>query len=286
MIIENAYAKINLTLDVYPKRDDGYHDLKSVMQSVSLCDTVTMRRSDGIFLTCSDKSLPCDERNLAYKAAKLFFEYTGAAGGVLMHLEKHIPSPAGLGGGSSDAAAVFRGLNKLYGTGLTFEEMRKAVAAIGSDTSFCIEGGTALCEGRGENVTALKHLGVLYYVICIKGEGLPTPRVFKLFDEKSEPSVYTTEKLIEKIENGALTDAVKCFSNTLEAVSILERPAISELKSKLMNCGALFAQMSGSGPSVFGVFLNETDAGKAASQLRFENVFARVCTAVSAEKLS
>ena len=181
--VEKAYAKVNLTLAVGEKRPDGYHEVVSVMQRVSLCDTLTAEQTrEGITLTCSDPALPSGEENLAHRAASLFFRETGIAGGAALTLEKRIPSQAGLGGGSSDAASALLALRKLYASALPDTELETMAAALGSDVPFFIRGGTQLATGRGEVLSPLPPLTDGWFVIVKPTESFSTPAMYRRLD--------------------------------------------------------------------------------------------------------
>ena len=173
-VTERACAKINLTLSVGAKRADGYHDISSVMQTISLCDTLKLTKADTLTLECSRRSLPTGDTNLAYRAAALFFAKTGIGGGASIYLKKYIPVAAGLGGGSSDAAAVLRGLNQLYDVGLTSDELCEMGAELGADVPFCVTGGTALATGIGELLAPVQNNVTMHFVVTAGGEGAST----------------------------------------------------------------------------------------------------------------
>lgn len=264
MLSEKAYAKINLTLDVTGKRADGYHDLKTVMQSVSLYDVITAEIADGITIECQNKNIPLGENNTCYKAASAFFEHTSVKGGVRIGIEKNIPSEAGLGGGSADAAAVLRILNEIYDTRLTYSELEKIAVRVGADVPFCIRGGRAVCEGIGEKITPLKPSETLHVLLAKPAFGISTPKAYQLFDEKNLQSKMSTEKFLEALEKGE-ENPYAFISNDLEnALSDLE---IAGIRMKIYEFGAIAAQMSGSGSCVFGLFSEREAAKKAAGLL-------------------
>ena len=261
--VEKAYAKVNLTLAVGEKRPDGYHEVVSVMQRVSLCDTLTAEQTrEGITLTCSDPALPSGEENLAHRAASLFFRETGIAGGAALTLEKRIPSQAGLGGGSSDAASALLALRKLYAPALSDTELETMAAALGSDVPFFIRGGTQLATGRGEVLSPLPPLTDGWFVIVKPTESFSTPAMYRRLDEL--PPACTPP--LPPLQDGlpALTSGL---FNRFEA-AIPAGSAVWDIKARLAAYGALASLLSGSGSAVFGLFDTETAARAAVEALR------------------
>ncbi len=278
-----AYAKINLYLDVIGKRPNGYHDVLTVMQSVSLCDmlTVTKTAGEGISLDTGGV-LPADGSNLIVRAANAYFAASCAPFGVDISLEKRIPMAAGMGGGSADAAATLKALNALDGMRFSTERLAEIGAAIGADVPFCVCGGTCLCEGIGEIMTPIKTTLDTALVVAMGGEGVSTPEAFAALDARyrnfADFSPERTPKpLISALQNGSLSDTVLALFNRFEEVVEPMRPAVSEIKRSLLNHGALAAQMSGSGPSVFGIFADEKAAQQAAEHLTRTGVRAFAC---------
>lgn len=255
---EKAYAKINLTLDVVGKRDDGYHLIRSVMQPISLADEVTVTKTDdkSITIKCSDPKVPCDERNTAHKACVKFFDFTGICNtGVEISIEKHIPSEAGLGGGSSDAAVVIKLLDKIFDTKLSLDEMLAISAMVGADVPFCITSKTALCEGMGEVITPLPAIKK-HCVLLIKPDfGVSTPLAYRMFDEKLIETMYSSDKMIAAIQSES--SITNLLSNDLE--NAIENKKIADIKNELLDLGADGALMSGSGSCVYGLF-NDKDS--------------------------
>jgi 4-diphosphocytidyl-2-C-methyl-D-erythritol kinase len=272
MHIEEAPAKINLTLDVLRKRPDGYHDLRMVMQSVSVTDTVTLRASTepGIRLVTNLSYLPSDGNNIAVKAAKAFFAHGGQPlSGLEIQIEKRIPVCAGTAGGSSDGAAVLRGLNQWLGTGYTKEELAKIGEEVGSDVPYCVLGGTALAEGRGEILTPLKPLPDCYLVLCKPGFPISTPELFRAVDSVKICRRPDTEGMLAALEAGDLREIARRMYNVFEdALPPTRQAVIREIKNTLVECGALAACMSGTGPTVFGLFQQEKNAARAAKLLK------------------
>ena len=261
--VEKAYAKVNLTLAVGEKRLDGYHEVVSVMQRVSLCDTLTAEQTrEGITLTCSDPALPSGEENLAHRAASLFFRETGIAGGAALTLEKRIPSQAGLGGGSSDAASVLLALRKLYAPALSDTELETMAAALGSDVPFFIRGGTQLATGRGEVLSPLPPLTDGWFVIVKPTESFSTPAMYRRLDELPPACTPPLPPL-----QGGLPALASGLFNRFEA-AIPAGSAVWDIKAQLAAYGALASLLSGSGSAVFGLFDTETAARAAVEALR------------------
>lgn len=261
--VEKAYAKVNLTLAVGEKRLDGYHEVVSVMQRVSLCDTLTAEQTrEGITLTCSDPALPSGEENLAHRAASLFFRETGIAGGAALTLEKRIPSQAGLGGGSSDAASALLALRKLYAPALSDTELETMAAALGSDVPFFIRGGTQLATGRGEVLSPLPPLTDGWFVIVKPTESFSTPAMYRRLDNLPPACTPPLPPL-----QGGLPALASGLFNRFEA-AIPAGSAVWDIKARLAAYGALASLLSGSGSAVFGLFDTETAARAAVEALR------------------
>lgn len=273
-------AKINLALHITGKRPDGFHTLKTVMQSVSLCDIVTVEKTNGekgIEISCTDKNIPTDGRNIVFKAAEAFFNRTNIPNtGIRIHIEKHIPSEAGLGGGSSDGAAVFTALNRLFGEPLTEEELCSLSTGTGADIPFCIKGGTVLCEGIGEILTPIKPLPDCYIVIGKGEKGVSTKEAYNAVDKlpKTEENGFDTalfERSIEEI-------AENCF-NVFEQVS--DNDEIRSIKETMLANGALCSVMSGSGSAVFGIFTNAEQSKNACLEINGKGFFSAMCRPVN-----
>ena len=264
----NAYAKINLTLDVVGRRENGYHDVRMIMQSLELCDKVTVTlKSDGISLKNSVPYLPVGEKNLAWRACSLFFEETGIKGGADIYIEKNIPVSAGLAGGSSDAAAVLEALNALTGTPLTLEKLMEIGLKLGADVPFCLFKKTALAEGLGEKLTSLKPLEKSIICLAKPDYSVNTASVYKEYDSKRNYMHPDTEGAIEAIADNDLKLLGKRMYNVLEEVTGEKYSVIGEIKSIMYDNGSVGAMMSGSGPSVFGFFENEADAVRAKEEI-------------------
>lgn len=274
----SASAKINLTLDILRKREDGYHDLQMVMQSVSLADelTVTPARGGAGTAVADLHFLPTGGKNLAQMAAAAFRQAVGAGGEVDVSIRKHVPVCAGLAGGSADAAAVLHAMNELAGAGLSRPELAQIGERVGSDVPFCVLGGTALAEGRGERLTPLPPLPPCHIVICKPPFSISTPQLFGRVNVRKIVRRPDTAGVAAALEAGDLAGVARRMYNVFEDVLEPRRLAeIGEIKSVLIDCGALGASMSGSGPSVFGLFEDEARARDACGRLResYRDVF-------------
>ena len=268
----SAPAKLNLTLDVLGKREDGYHEMKMVMQSVSLQDqlTLTLEPGEGIALSTNLGFLPLDGRNLAAAAALRLQEETGADWGRLtIELKKQVPVCAGLAGGSSDAAAVLWGLNTLCGLGLSPERLAEIGEKVGSDVPYCVLGGTALAQGRGERVTPLPPLPECFVVLAKPGFPVSTPELFQRLDGQKVRCHPDTAGVQKALEEKDLPGVARRMFNVFEEVlPPRKRSQVEELKGELLHCGALGASMSGTGPTVFGLFRLEEEAQRAEERLK------------------
>lgn len=272
-----AYAKLNLTLDILRKREDGYHDLQMVMQSIGLSDDLLIEPAEGVGAMSTNLSyLPADGRNLAQLAAAAFREATGLGGEVNIAIEKNIPVCAGMGGGSADAAAVLRAMNELTGAGLSLTELAKIGEQVGSDVPYCVLGGTALAEGRGEILTPLTRLPHCWVAVCKPSFPVSTPQLFSRVDVKKIVRRPDTAGLIAALEAGDLIGAARRMYNVFEDVmEPRRRGEIDSIKAAMIDCGALGASMSGSGPTVFGLFdsLSEAEGAKARLSQLYHDVF-------------
>ena len=288
MKIERANAKINLYLDVVSRRENGYHNLVSIMQTLSLCDLVTLEYLPAdhteISLSASGNAeMPTDRRNLAWRAAELFLTETGKTGEVKIFIEKHIPMAAGLAGGSADAAAVLRGLNSLCGDPLSMDALCAVGARLGADVPFCIMGGMALVTGIGENLKYLSPMQDCPMVVACQGDGVSTIWAYGKLDEKygdfatvkAESNVPS--RLSELLAQGSFEDAKGLLFNLFEEVVPVVQPFVNPLKEAMLEHGAVASMMSGSGPSVFGIFKNLEDAEKACASLQKAGAAAFVC---------
>ena len=280
MLKVKAYAKINLFLDIEGRRDDGFHDILSVMQTVSLLDEVSLEPiNDGIEL--SNEIGIEKERDLAYRAAKLFFEQSGIRGGVKIKVEKRIPMGAGLAGGSADAAAVLRGLNELYGEPFSKEELAEIGLALGSDVPFCVIGGTKITRGRGEIMTDMPKMPDCAIVVAIGDDHVSTPAQFAELDRRFDNFVgyRVKNEFVEGIEKAFLEGDFNVSPQLYNIFEITGRysPEIKEIMSKNKALGRL---MSGSGSSVFGIFADDADAKKAEAELIDHGYRAFICRPV------
>ena len=250
-----AYAKINIALDVVGKREDGYHLLKMIMQTVDLYDVIEITKTGSdIKLKCNKSYVPTDERNLAYKAAKLFKEAYNINQGVSINLIKNIPVSAGMAGGSTDAAGVLKLMNRLFNVNANDEELRKLGLKLGADVPYCINGGTALCEGIGEKITQLKPFKDKIVVIVKPPFGVSTKDVYKAFDLSKVVFHPRTDDIIKAMENDDLHFVANNMKNLLENVTLRKHRVILNIKETVSSYEALGTMMSGSGPTVFAFF--------------------------------
>ena len=277
-IREKAYAKLNISLDVTERRTDGFHDMCMVMQTVSICDELELRPTDTgrVQVKSNFSFIPGDERNLAAKAALGFFEAVGKQGqGLLITLQKSIPVGAGMAGGSADAAAVLRALNRLYGAPLTADALETLAARVGSDVPFCVRGGTALATGRGEKLEALPSLPACKFVVCKPDFSISTPELFRKLDQTGLRCHPDTAGILAALRDGELEPVARRMYNVFEEVDDRRLRTVREIKSVLLDCGALGAIMTGTGSAVFGVFRPDADCSAAVAALRAEHGFCR-----------
>lgn len=263
-------GKINLSLDVVGRRADGYHLLSTVMQSLDLADRVTVGLEPGgqdIRLTCSRQGIPLDSRNTAWKAARLFLDTAGVSAGVTIYLDKQIPASAGLAGGSADAAAVLLALDRLCPDRLTRPGLFSLAARIGADVPFCLQGGTVLCEGIGERLSPLPSFGQVPVLLCKPDFGLSTPWVFGRLNLQRLGRRPDQLTVLECLRQGDLAKLSKVTANVLESVSLPVYPVLQKLKKELRAAGAAMSLMSGSGPTVFGLFYDPADCESARVRL-------------------
>lgn len=272
-----AYAKLNLTLDILRRREDGYHDLQMVMQAIDLADELDISPAQGEGAMSTTLSyLPQDGRNLAQLAAQAFREATGSGLQVDIAIDKHIPVCAGMAGGSSDAAAVLRAMDAMTGAGLSPERLAEIGQAVGSDVPYCVMGGTALAEGRGELLTPLPPLPPCHVVVCKPPFPISTPQLFSRVDVRKIVRRPDTAGLLAALEAGDLVEVARRMYNVFEDVLEPRRQnEICAIKAALIDCGALGASMTGSGPTVFGLFDDLVAAQTAYEQLRgsYQDVF-------------
>src|SRR3984893_10312910 len=251
-----SYAKINWTLDVLFKREDGYHELRTIYQTVSLHDTLTIAETHGpIETVCDDPRVPCDETNLAFKAAQSLGEATGTSRGARIEIEKRTPVAAGLGGGSSNAAATLLALVKLWQVEVDERELSRIAAALGSDVPFFLIGGTALGVGRGEQVSSIEQLHCEHLLLVNPGFAVSTRDAYEKLSRLTRPEAANNIPLTLVSAKG-ISGLPLVARNDLEEAVIAAHPEIAEVKRRLLSLGARLAQMSGSGATVFGVFDN------------------------------
>jgi len=270
-LTERAYGKINLSLDVLRKLESGYHDMRMVMETVALHDDVhiTLSEGEGISIQTNLPFLPADSRNIAVKTAELFFqELDLPKKHVEIRIHKRIPVAAGMAGGSANSAAVLRGLNTLLGTGLSKEALMELGGKLGSDVPYCIVGGTHLAEGRGEILTPLKPLPACHILICKPKFSISTPELFSRIDCSKIRHRPDTEGLIDALEKSALSQVAIRLFNVFEDVLDGRRREIQQIKKSLLDMGALGAVMTGTGPTVFGLFEDEESAKTAYAELK------------------
>ena len=269
-LTELAPAKLNLTLEVGEKRSDGYHEVQSVMSCAALYDEVTLESgtSGGISMTCDCPGLPLDDTNLCLRAAKLFFKKTGIpCDGLHIDLTKRIPMQSGLGGGSADAAAVLRGLRKLYRPEMMIKDLERMAAELGSDVPFCVRSVTAMVRGRGEQLLKLPKLPLCWFVICKPEFSFSTAEMYAKLDENEQVSSIDTLGLIKALEYQDMQEISDRLGNCFEGV-LEESSEIFAIKKRLLALGARNACMSGSGSAVYGLFTQEDEAKAAAAKLQ------------------
>lgn len=265
----DAYAKINMGLDVLGRFPNGYHNLAMVMQTISLKDVITLeeREDSEIHLSMTDPSLPTDASNLAYKAAAKMMEAYPSIKGVNIHVEKTIPKAAGLAGGSADAAGVINGIDMLYNLNLSLEDKCAVGVKIGADVPFCILGHTALAEGIGEILTPLKPLPKHKVLVAKPAVDVSTKEVFEAIDSKDSYEHPQIKAMAEAVEGGDFGKVLELMGNVLELVTEPKVKEITLIKEVMMGSGALNAMMSGSGPTVFGIYDDENKARKAKEEI-------------------
>lgn len=270
MITERAYAKINLSLDVTGKRPDGYHEVRMIMQTVDIYDTLTLERTEeGICIDVGGSDLPADSDNLIYKAAKAVADKCGIKEGIKISLDKNIPIAAGMAGGSSDAAATLRGVNRLFDCGLSNEELREMGVKIGADVPYCVEGGTVLAEGIGEKLTQLSPLPEYILAVAKPEKGVSTGNVYKaldeIFDSISHPDV---DAMLSAMKTCPGMGFLKYLGNVLEYVTEPHCPEIGMIKKIFDDGGSVGTLMTGSGPTVYAFFENREAAAAAIESVR------------------
>lgn len=276
-----AYAKINLFLDIDSKRENGYHNIVSIMHTVDLYDNITVETEKGdekiITVTCDDSTIPCGKDNLVYKAASLY----PISGNIDIHINKNIPMSAGLAGGSADAAATLIALNDISDKPLDIDELCNIGAKLGADIPFCIKKGACLVEGIGEILTPIEPMPSYPMVIAREGEGMSTPEAYRQLDVKYNDfkNYNVNYGLLDILKNEKKSPKEFCrgLFNIFEAAVEPQRPSVSKIKQTMLQNGAAGAMMSGSGTSVFGIFENEEDAKKCTEILQCQGAFAYFC---------
>lgn len=250
-----AYAKINLSLDVVGKREDGYHTLQMIMQTIDLYDLINIKKTDkGINISCNKQYIPTDERNLAYKAAELFMKTYNVCEGIDIYIKKYIPVAAGLAGGSTDAAAVLKAIRNMYRPDISDEKIMKLGLNIGADVPYCVVGGTALCEGIGEKIRKLNSFKNHILVVVKPAFGVSTKEVYKNLDINKIKRHPDTNLLISSIEANNLNSLARNMKNVLENVTLYKHVVLKDIKKEMINMGAQGTLMSGSGPTIFAFF--------------------------------
>ena len=258
-ITKKAYGKLNLTLDTIGKREDGYHLVQMIMQTVDIHDTITITRraTPGITLSSNREDLPTNQDNLIFKAAKLLIEEFQLTEGVNIHLEKRIPVAAGMAGGSTDCAATLTGINTLFKLGLSEEELMQRAITMGADIPYCILGGTALSEGIGEILTPLKDIVPCHVLLIKPNIDISTKWVYSNLQWNQLTSHPDLDGMLDALEQGSIAQISQKLENVLETVTIPANPIIQTIKDTMLELGACNALMSGSGPTVFGLFPDE-----------------------------
>lgn len=269
-IIKEAYAKINLGLDVLRRREDGYHEVKMIMQTIGISDTLTFakKKEPGIVLITDKEELSSGKDNLIYRAAKKLLQEAGVTQGVEISLQKRIPIAAGMAGGSTDAAATLTALNELFGLGFSLKELQAYGVTLGADIPYCLMGGTALSEGIGEKLTKLPAPPLCVLVVAKPDINVSTKFVYENLHADTLTYHPDIDGMREAVRMGDLKGITDRLGNVLETVTVREYPVIEQIKELMKGAGAENALMSGSGPTVFGIFTKEESAEKAAAQIR------------------
>ncbi len=285
-VTQKGYAKINLHLDITGRTNDGYHLVENVMQSISLCDDITLtQRNDSKFtVSCNAGGVPTDERNLAVKAALAFCEKTGLDIGADIAIYKRIPMAAGMAGGSADAAAVLRAMNELCNNVLSKDELCDLGSRLGADVPFCIVGGSAYADGKGDKLHAFPTMPDCYIVVACGGEGVSTPWAYGTLDgmyngfyDDSGYSPRETVALSDAVKDRDIQAVAKVMYNIFEEPILAVRPVAKQIREIMREGGAIGAMMSGSGPSVFGIFADKESAERTAERIKANGYFAELC---------
>ena len=278
MVTLKALAKVNLGLDVLGRRENGYHDVRMVMQTIYLYDNVTLTKEEepGIRLETNLFYLPVDENNIAYKAASMLMEEFQIQEGVHITLEKHIPVAAGMAGGSANAAAVLVGMNRLFSLGLSQQELMERGVKLGADVPYCVMRGTVLAEGIGEILTPLSPLPKCYILVAKPNISVSTKTVYEKLDVHEISDHPDIDGILEGLKQQDIRKVAASMGNVLERVTIDDYPVIEDIKNAMKKAGALNAMMSGSGPTVFGIFEDRKTAREAQMALRKMNIAKQV----------
>lgn len=264
-----AYAKINLSIDVLCERKDGYHDVRMIMQSISLHDVIEFnRRDEDIKIYCTNPNVPCNSRNIVYKALELLREKYNVSYGMDVYIDKKIPPAAGLGGGSADAASAIIAARSLWNLDMSYDDMLFVGKQVGADVPFCIDGGTALAEGIGEIITKIPSIPGIHIVLAKPPISVSTKDVYKSLKMDEIVIRPNTDRIVKALMDRNIRYVADNMVNVLETVTIKLYPIIEEIKSIMMQFGALGSMMSGSGPTVFGLFDGKDDAEKCYNRLR------------------
>jgi len=280
-IIVNAYAKLNLSIDVLGKRSDGYHQVSMLMQSISLHDEVSIYPSNGLTVECNNAAVPSGPDNLAYKAAELLKRETNYEGGARIVINKNIPVAAGLAGGSSDAAAVMLALNNLWGLRLTIGRLGHLAGRLGSDIPFCLLGGTCLATERGERLTLLPPAPHFWLVLAKPDFGVPTAQVYDNFDPQKVQKRPNNRVAVKAIEAGDRELLLQGMENVLESSTFRLYPQVEEIKELMYRYGVEKAMMCGSGPTVFGIARGKSHASEIVRRLQERNgIFVQVAETI------
>ena len=269
-----ALAKINLGLDVLGRRENGYHDVRMVMQTMYLYDNITLQKIEEpeIQLKTNLHFLPLDDKNIAYKAAKMLMEEFQIPGGIRITLDKHIPVAAGLAGGSSNAAAVLVGMNRMYDLGLSEQDLMDRGVKLGADVPYCIMRGTVLAEGIGEILTPLDPLPKCYILVAKPTVSVSTKTVYEKLDSHEIEDHPDIDGILEGLKNADLKKVASSMGNVLERVTVDDHPIIEDIKKVMKENGALNAMMSGSGPTVFGIYEDKKLAKQAQQKIKKEGL--------------
>lgn len=284
-LTETGYAKINLGLDVLGLRPDRYHEVAMVMQTISLADTITITESPELVVTTDRIGLEGGPSNLAYKAAVLMGEFAHREPRVHIHIEKKIFLAAGLAGGSTDAAAVLRGLNRYWELHLSVEKLERLGAKLGSDVPFCVAGGTALATGRGEILTPLPDLPPLQLVLAKPALEISTPWAYREYDKQKNVVHPDIEGMVQAVQTGDVQGVLQRCGNVLEPVTAGARPEIREIRQQMLQNGAGPVMMSGSGPTVFGIIKDKEAGEKIAGILQSQRLETAVAEMVGRKKI-